>query len=135
MTPPSGLGVDQQGVVVADAEDPASPLRVRACGERLQLGDDVVDRVDAAIGRGEQVGAHSLTSELLGVRMAIDEPWQQSLASEVDHPRRLSPMRLLNVRPRAYGEDLSALDRQCLGARLFVVHGDDRATNVDRIRQ
>ena len=124
----------EQSIVVADAENPAGLFDIRPGSESLQLVHEIVDGVDVAVRRGEQVGADGLTSELLGVGMAIDEAGHQRLAGEVHRPRRLSLVGLLDLGPRADRQDRPALDRQGLGVGLCVIHGDDGATDVDDIR-
>ena len=123
----------EQGIVVASAENPAGELDIRLGGEGLQSRDEIIHRVDGAVGRSEQEGADRLAAKLLGVGMAIDEAGHERLPGQVHRSRLCPPVGLLDLGPRAERQNRPVLDRQGLGAGLGVIHSDD-ATDVDRIR-
>ena len=125
----------EQGVVVAHAEDPAGQANVGADGEGLELCHEVVDGVDRAVRRREQVGADGLRAELLRMRVTVDEPGQQCPASEIDRPGRGTTMRLVYFGTGADRDDPAVPDRDRLrGDGLVACHGDDGAAGKDRVR-
>ena len=124
----------EQGIVVAHAEDPAGQRNVRAGGEGLQLGHEIVDGVDGAVRRGEQVGADGLRAELLGMGMTIDEAGHQRLAGEVLQHRPVGPL-LERVHLAADKGDPAVVDDDRFdGGGLVALHGDDRAAGDDEVR-
>ncbi len=121
----------QERVVVAHPEHPARAGDVGPGGEPLQLLDEVVDRLDRAVGRGEQVRTDGLRAETQQVAVAVEEAGEQRPPREVGAHGRLVGERL-GTRARADVEDASVVpDGDRLGGRSVVVDGDDRAAEED----
>ena len=123
----------QQRVVVADAEDPAGALHIGALREGLQPVDHVVDGIDVPIGRGEQVGAHCLGAELLGMGVPVDEAGHQRLAGKVlDDGSVALPLEGIDLRTDE--DDLAVVDDDRFGdCGRRSLHGEDGAAGDDQI--
>src|SRR5262249_13040499 len=96
---------------------------------RLGFGHLVLDQLDGFLVRRYPVESDFTMPILRGahvMRVVVDKPWDDGAASEGQHART-RPLVLLDRGVAADREDALALDRQRLGNREPVVHGDDLA--------
>jgi hypothetical protein len=75
----------QQGVVVAEPEDPAGQVDVRAGGHLAELLDDVVDAVHGPVRWGQQDRPHGQDAQVGDMGVRIDQTRHQRPAGQVDH--------------------------------------------------
>ena len=85
-------------------------------------------------GGRQQIGRNCLERHQREVTVRVNEAGEQRLPGQVDHLRVRALLGLLNLSPRANGDDLAVLHRHGLGARLGIVDRDDVAADVDAVR-
>ncbi len=126
----------QLGLVIAEAHDQS---RFFHCGfvagnpgfqGVLQAGDVR----DLAIRRRQQVGRQGLQSTQDHVAMAVDESRQQRLTVQVVYRRFIATV-VGQIVGGADGQDQTVLDGNGLGTRGFIVDGNDRSAQIERIGQ
>ena len=120
-------------LVIAIADDQLALGHLSIGGELLKLPDDLGGVVGRAGRRGGDVGLVRHVERECEMAVRIDKGRHHGPTAQVDELRRRA---LFGAEHRSLGanrNDLAGLDRNRFGGRHLVVHGHDRAAEIDRI--